>query len=242
MIRNFAKNAEVGKLIVSGALLCVEPTGTAATLFGFDAAIEVRNKFFKERPELETLARELDAEFNAQLATKAYDKPADARQVLPDMLRIATADPSRLVDCDLDPDDVMREIKRALDAEPAASDVHRHDIRTAFTRLYGPLITKACNDPRLKAALDPKLYRKEREEQRKMARKVDDLHDHLLDDRRPEVSAIQKARDMEFSFLFAQVSANPNSPSDIGRLLSEMLQAGVSVDEVIALIPKEPKP
>ncbi|WP_415920503.1 hypothetical protein [Tateyamaria sp. SN6-1] len=88
------ENAETGKLIVSAVLLCADPTGAGATLLGFDGAIYARKAFFSRQSPLNELAEELRVDFSKQLKSPAYDKPEDARAVLPDMLEDAFADQS----------------------------------------------------------------------------------------------------------------------------------------------------
>lgn len=236
MLRKLFDKAETGKLIVSGIMLCVEPTGIAATMLAMDAAIETRNKIFKDNSELAALALELDREFTTKL--QAMTKPADVQQVLPDMLKAALADPTAFVRHDLDAEAILAALVQRFRADKANPDHTREDMIGAFEALFGPLLHTACNDKRLKDALDPALYRDQRKEQREMARDIKDIKNAFDSGNTNDVAAVQRARDSEYAFLHAQIAASPESPADIAELLRKMGAAGISIDELLSLIPK----
>ncbi len=81
--------ADTGKLIVTAIAVSIDPTGIAAAGFGADAVLHFRDKFFSQHPSLVALSKEIEAEFNSQLNSSAYNKPEGARQVLPQMLAVA---------------------------------------------------------------------------------------------------------------------------------------------------------
>ncbi len=158
MLNTFLGKAETGKLVVSAIAFCVDPSGIAATALSLDAAIEARNKFFTDHPGLAKLAKQIDRDFKELLATKAYDKPIDARELLPQMLDHALSQPDEFVQCGLNPRDILRNLRTRF-KNSEEKDYRRDDIQDAFERIYKPLLTKACNDTGLFAALQPALYR-----------------------------------------------------------------------------------
>ncbi|MEP1537483.1 MAG: tetratricopeptide repeat protein [Paracoccaceae bacterium] len=167
--------AETGKLIISGIAVCVDHTGIAAASLGADALIHVRDTLFQKNPGLAELAQEIDNEFTTKLNSPAYDKPTDARQVLPDMLKIALAQPSDLVEHDLDASAILKTLNERFQSSDAEVEHKRSDMITAFNRLYGPILETACNDPRLKQALDPALHRQDAQRQKEQNEKLDQI-------------------------------------------------------------------
>lgn len=194
MFQRILGSADTGRLIVTGVAACVDPTGLALSGFGLDALIKARDQYLAKHPALAMLAREIDEAFHGALAEPSYDKPEDARELLPQMLAVAMTHASDFVECDLDPDAILRELTQRFRASDQP-DHRRDDILSAFDRLYRPLLTQTCNDPRLKAALDPALYRSQRAEQRDMAerqRAMEQKIDRLLAQNEGLIGVVRK--------------------------------------------------
>ena len=168
MLNKFLGKAETGKLIITAIAVCVDPTGIAAAGFGADAVIEIRNKLLKANPDLVTLSKEIDAAFRTELAEPRYNKPDEAREVLPQMLAKALSRPGAFVKHGLDADAILHELTKFFESNDADADHRRPEMIDAFKALYGPLLHIACDDPRLEAALRPALYREDRKDQKEM--------------------------------------------------------------------------
>jgi hypothetical protein len=160
-----AKALEAGKLIVGTIAVCTDPTGTAAIALGCDAALQTK-AWFTKTPDLAALAKELDKKFAARLAEPQFDKPKDARALLPQMLEHASTSSVEIAQYGLDPNLVLANMNARLDTAPA--EYRTPAILSAFEALTRPLITEACNDTRLEQALRPHLTRASMRNQRKV--------------------------------------------------------------------------
>lgn len=166
------KALEAGKLIVGAIAVSLDPSGTAAAAFGIDGALQAK-AWFQDTPDLTKLSNEIDKKFHADLTAPRFDKPSEARILLPQMLEAAFPSGTALADAGLDPDQIYRLMCDTLDATD--SEYQSYDIRTAFAALVKPLLEEACADPRLEAAIRPLLTRKQMADSAETKSDVKDL-------------------------------------------------------------------
>ena len=163
--------AKTGKLMVTIAAVAVDPTGLAATGAGLDALLHWHDTLAKRHPDIAKLAAETQKSFDKALRTPRFDKPADARQLLPQMLEIALPSGTAFVDHGLNPAPILDDMLARL-TDP---DHTRPEITAAFRSLYRPLLEQVCNDPRLKQALDPALTRDRIAREHRREGKIDEI-------------------------------------------------------------------
>jgi len=169
------KLAKTGKLMVTIAAVAVDPTGLAATGAGLDAILHLHDSLANQHPGLTKLAAETQKAFDTALKEHRFDKPADARALLPQMLEHTLPNRNDFVTQGLDATQLLDTMLRRL-TDP---DHKRPEIITAFRNLYGPLLTQVCNDPRLKQALDPALTRDRVRREYRTEGKIDEILSRL---------------------------------------------------------------
>lgn len=175
MLKKSENLAKTGKLMVTIAAVAVDSTGLAATGAGLDAVLHVFDQRAGQNPNLKKLAAETQKTFTAELKNPRYDKPDQARTLLPQMLEQALPTGSDFVTHGLDPDPILAAmLARLTDPEHT-----RPEMQSAFRTLYGPLLSQVCNDPRLKSALDPALTRESMARSQRIEGKVDDLPERI---------------------------------------------------------------
>lgn len=250
MLNKFLGKAETGKLIVTAIAVCVDPTGIAAAGFGADAVIHIRDKLMSNNAGLVALSKEIDAAFTEELKKPSYKKPDEAREILPQMLRVALSKPGAFVEQGLEADDILDELCKHFKSQDADADHRRLEMITAFRKLYRPLLHMACNDPRLKAAIDPALYREQRkdlketkQEIRTVASDITDVKNNVENmqaelEKQTSARILQEAN-AQYAQLFATISAENYSPGELASLIHEMAQAKLNIADTIGLIRKK---
>lgn len=144
---------DAGKLVVAAISLSVDPSGTAAAAFGLDVVGNIKS-WFSKSDDLQSLSTELGQKYAAKLSDKRFDKPDDARQLLPQMLESARPEAGDFTDKDLNAEKIVNAMLAKLSENP---DYRPIAIQNAFRDLVFPLLRQACNDPRLLKALGPYL-------------------------------------------------------------------------------------
>lgn len=163
--------AKTGKLIVTVAAVAVDPTGLAAAGVGLDAYLHLHESLTKQNPELGNLSKELEKDLNKALKDPNFHLPKDADIHLPQMIEASLPPADDFAKANLAPDKVLQ-MMVARFREPRHRDA---DMKAAFEKLLLPLLTKAANDTRLVAALQPALVRKQLEQGDAQSAKLDEV-------------------------------------------------------------------
>jgi hypothetical protein len=226
------KALEAGKLIIGAIAVCTDPTGTAAVALGCDAALQV-NSWFSKQPDLVKLANELNNEFKKRLNERQFDKPKDARALLPQMLESVAITGDGLVECGLDADIVFSSMKMRL--EKGRIDFRSTEILDAFKALMLPLLRTACNDPRLERALRPQLTRTKLRSDREF-HDTQSKTNAKIEELRPTVESIFEIVSKEKEEIQAQTT--DRNMSEIGQLLVEIGRSSreLSVDDLVSFL------
>ncbi|WP_171181585.1 hypothetical protein [Ruegeria sp. HKCCD8929] len=143
------KSLKTGKVLVTLAAVSVDPTGLAAVGAGLDTLIHVFDVFSSENSDLKKLAKEIDRKCAQELAKPYFDKPTDARLLLPQMLEKSILNADDLAEVGLDAAAIYKRIEASIPRNPDFRSEHF----TAFKKLYQPILVDLCNDPRLEAAI-----------------------------------------------------------------------------------------
>ena len=141
--------------------ISVDPSGTAAATLGIDTALQIKD-WLAPKPDIAKLSKALNKAFHNTLKSEHYAIPADARRVLPQMLEDAFPTGEQIAESGLQADHILAEMHKELgrlDSKAKRDDYQRNDIVPKFNDLVLPLLTQACNDPDLVAALQPALVR-----------------------------------------------------------------------------------
>ncbi|UYV38959.1 hypothetical protein N4R57_08075 [Rhodobacteraceae bacterium D3-12] len=163
----FAKSIKTGQLIVAIAAAVSNPTSVFVGRAALSALSLLSDELSNRHPALIKLAGDIDRAFHRDLAKPAYDKPADLRLLLPQMLD-ASADRMEFAHHGLDAGRILDDLIDRLDAP----DYRPEHIR-AFRRLMAPILEQVCNDPRLKEALDPALTRIQMQRQQEQSSQIE---------------------------------------------------------------------
>ena len=163
----FAKSIKTGQLLVAVAAAMSNPTSIFIGRAALTALSLLSDELSERNPALLKLAAEIERDFNRELAKPAYDKPADTRQLLPQMLEISAAR-MEFAEHGLDAGRILDDLIDRLDSP----DYRPEHIR-AFRRLLAPILADICNDPRLKQALDPALTRLQMQRQQEQSSQIE---------------------------------------------------------------------
>ena len=163
------KALQAGKLIVGAIAISVDPTGIAAVGLGIDSILQAKD-WFKPKSDLDKLAIELQSAFETALKLPSFNKPDNARTLLPQMLEQAFPSGTSIAICGLDADEILKSMRSNL----TDSEHLRAEMLTAFETLFRPLLVTACNDPRLEIALRPALTRATSSAARAQSKVLDD--------------------------------------------------------------------
>jgi hypothetical protein len=104
---------------------------------------------------LAKLSTELDKAFTTEIAKPRYDKPEGIRTLLPQMLEASQPNGADIAQNSLD----AALIFDTMQAKLSDTEHLRPENQKAFRDAILPLLEKACDDPRLEAALRPALTR-----------------------------------------------------------------------------------
>ncbi|MEL6952185.1 MAG: tetratricopeptide repeat protein [Pseudomonadota bacterium] len=231
-----ARAVEAGKLIIGAIAVCTDPTGAAAATLGCDTLLQGK-AWFERKPDVAKLAAELDTAFARKLAEPRFDKPNDARTLLPQMLERVVLSEQMIVECDLDPDRIFDGFKARLKTDRA--EYNSKEMLDAFEALTRPLLEKACRDKRLTDALAPLLHRKQlqygreaRDEARETNARVRELQD-IVEKLVSENAALAQELGLQQGLLLGVARAHAeNRPSDFASALREVEAAlRVAADE-----------
>ncbi len=173
MLGKTGKFAKTGKLIVTVVAVASDPTGIAATGATLDAYLHLHEKLKSNNPKLANLARELDRDLQNRLKTPDFHCPREANKILPQMIEAALLGSSDFTECGLDADLILERLVNSL----TSPDHTKPEMIAAFRALYGPALHTACNDSRLKQALDPALIREQMRQQRDQGKMLKQLLD-----------------------------------------------------------------
>ena len=169
----FAKSIKTGQLLVALVAAVTNPTPVFVGRAALAAFSLLSEEIAARNPALARLAAEIERDFHRELAKPAYDKPDDARQLLPQMLELSAARMD-FAHHGLDAGRILDDLVDRLDA-PDYRPEHIH----AFRRLLAPILETICNDPRLKEALDPALTRIQMQRQQEQSTQIEAILSRL---------------------------------------------------------------
>ncbi len=163
----FPKSIKTGQLLVAVAAAVSNPTSVFIGRAALSALSLLSEEITARNPALNQLAAEIERDFNRELARPAYDKPDDARLLLPQMLEVSAAR-MEFAHHGLDSGRILDDLIDRLDSP----DYRPEHIR-AFRRLLAPILATICDDPRLKTALDPALTRIQMQRQQEQSSQIE---------------------------------------------------------------------
>ncbi len=235
-----ARALEAGKLIIGAIAVSVDPTGTAATALGIDTVLQIKN-WLTGKPDLAKLAKRLDKDFQTELASPRFDKPADARTILPQMLEASMPSAQTIAACGLDAEQILAAMHKTLSDKD--SEYRKYENVKAFDALVRPLLETACNDPDLEAALRPHLTRILHQKQDTQTRLLEQLIAQTQNNPGLSLEARELARTERLINRIAEkhLAKTPDDPllalEEIGRTLerfaeqSKRTQQGSNLDQ-----------
>ena len=170
----FGASVKTGKTLVT-IVAAADPTGLVVAGAVLDTAIHAYDELAKKHPDLGKLAKEAQKKFDDALKTPAYDKPDNARILLPQMLEYSWRH-ADFTGAGLNASKMIDAMLAAVPAGPDIREVHR----TAFRNLFGPILQTLCDDPRLTAVINPQLWQEQFRRQEADSAKLD-THTQLLE-------------------------------------------------------------
>ncbi|MEW9919089.1 hypothetical protein AB2B41_05720 [Marimonas sp. MJW-29] len=195
----FRKTAKNGKLVITAIACCVDPTGLGIVAASADAAIHASEEWLKKRPDLTALAKEIDKAFAKEIDKPYYGKPNDVRLLLTQMLEAAFPNGNTVAKASLEPSLILTEMKSNLTDKEHLKPENWAAFETAFL----PLLERACDDPRLVAALQPSLIRHDGEWKRGIDTKLDMIVDAVQQNQNLPALARELARQEKLIFRIA---------------------------------------
>ncbi|WP_299350236.1 hypothetical protein [uncultured Shimia sp.] len=110
------------------------------------------------------LAKKADKRFNEDLRKPRFNKPIDARQLLPQMLEKSKLGETEFVECGLEADAIYERIANSIPRDSFFRKEHFDALRD----LCLPILAEMCRDRRLKAALEVPLTKEQLAQLRKL--------------------------------------------------------------------------